>query len=108
MEEVGKVIPVTPVSLVATAFVRNPDNRFTGFELKAEAQRLIEELIAAGSHVYVPRKDREYAVEVGLRMLTLRRLVVDEEGLFRALPEELTLLRYYANSIAHLLPASGR
>ena len=107
MAEVGRVIPVTPVSLVATAFVRNPENRFSGLELKAEVQRLIGELVAAGSHVYVPRKDREYAVEVGLRMLTLRRLVEDVDGLCRARPEELALLRYYANSIAHLLPASG-
>jgi glycerol-3-phosphate O-acyltransferase len=107
MAEVGKVIPVPPVSLVATAFIRNAENRFSGLELKAEVQRLIDELAAAGAHVYIPRKDREYAVEVGLRMLTLRRLVEEEDGLFRARRDELTLLRYYANSIAHLLPASG-
>ena len=35
-------------------------------------------------------------------MLTLRRLVEDADGLFRARREELPLLRYYANSIAHL------
>jgi len=28
-----------------------------------------------GAHVYVPRKDFDYAVNVGLRMLKLRRLV---------------------------------
>ena len=30
---------------------------------------------AAGGHVYVPRTDRDYALTVGLRMLTLRGLV---------------------------------
>jgi hypothetical protein len=35
-------------------------------------------------------------------MLTLRRLVVAEGGLFAADPAELPLLAYYANSIAHL------
>jgi hypothetical protein len=50
----------------------------------------------------VPRKDFDYAVSVGLRMLRLRRLVRERDGLFEAVPEELALLRYYANSIAHL------
>jgi hypothetical protein len=35
--------------------------------------------------------------------LRLRRLVQERDGLLRACPEELSLLRYYANSIAHLL-----
>jgi hypothetical protein len=35
-------------------------------------------------------------------MLTLRRLVAEKDGLFSAVPEELPLLTYYANSIAHL------
>ena len=39
---------------------------------------------AAGGRVYVPRKDMDYAVTVGLRMLTLRRLVLDADGLFAA------------------------
>jgi hypothetical protein len=36
-------------------------------------------------------------------MLRLRHLVTENDGLFRAEPEELPLLAYYANSIAHLL-----
>jgi glycerol-3-phosphate O-acyltransferase len=58
---------------------------------------------AAGGQVYVPRADRDYAVSVGLRMLILRGLVVERDGLFVADPDELTLLRYYANSVAHLV-----
>jgi glycerol-3-phosphate O-acyltransferase len=105
MAEVGKVIPVTPVSLVSTAFLRNGEKRLSGLELKAEVLRLIDALSAAGARVYIPRKDQDYAVDVGLRMLTLRRLVVEEDGLCGARREDLPLLRYYANSIAHLLPA---
>jgi len=37
-------------------------------------------------------------------MLTLRRLVIKADGLYRVVPEELPLVRFYANSIAHLLP----
>jgi glycerol-3-phosphate O-acyltransferase len=107
MAEVGKVIPVLPVSLVATAFLRNGDHRLSGIEVKAEVLRLIGILTAAGARVHIPRKDQEYAVDVGLRMLTLRRLVIEEDGLYRARTEELPLLRYYANSIGHLLPSSN-
>ncbi len=102
MESVARVIPAVPVPLVATVFVREPDRAWSELELKAAVLRLIEELEARGAHVYVPRGDQDYAIAVGLRMLTLRRLVEDTEGLYRARPEELPLLTYYANSIAHL------
>ena len=36
------------------------------------------------------------------RLLRLRRLVDEENGIFRARPEEMPLLTYYANSILHL------
>jgi len=65
--------------------------------------RLLDRLHARGAHIYVPRKDFDYAISVGLRMLRLRNLVGEREGLYYAESEELPLLRYYANSIAHLL-----
>ncbi|HVQ53609.1 MAG TPA: 1-acyl-sn-glycerol-3-phosphate acyltransferase [Thermoanaerobaculia bacterium] len=104
MESVARVIPAVPVPLVATVFVREPARAWSELELKAAVLRLTEQLEARGAHVYVPRGDQDYAIAVGLRMLTLRRLVEDTEGLYRARPEELPLLTYYANSIAHLFP----
>jgi len=103
MEVVGSIVPVLPVPLIATVFVRSGDKAISEMELKGEVSRLVEQLQARGAHVYVPRKDFDYAVNVGLRMLRLRRLVGEREGLFYARAEELPLLRYYANSIAHLL-----
>jgi glycerol-3-phosphate O-acyltransferase len=96
---------VVPVALAATVFVRAPRRAWSELELKAELHRLIGELEAAGARIYVPRRDRDYALAVGLRMLVLRRLVdEDAEGLFVARQDEMALLRYYANSIAHLAP----
>ena len=66
-------------------------------------QALLERLQAGRAHVYVPRGDLDYALTVGLRMLTLRHLVEEKEGLFTARAAELPLLGYYANSIAHLV-----
>jgi glycerol-3-phosphate O-acyltransferase len=107
MAAVGAVVPVLPVSLVAAVFARDRRLRLSELELKARVQRLIEELAAAGARVYVPRRDRDYAVTVGLRMLVLRRMVRQgADGLFSVHPPALPLLEYYANAIAHLLPAA--
>jgi glycerol-3-phosphate O-acyltransferase len=106
MKEVGAVVPVLPVPLVATVFCRAPAASLSELELKARVHALVEALDAAGAKVYVPRKDMDYAVTVGLRMLVLRRVVEEEDGLYRLNPGQRVLLRYYANSIAHLLPES--
>ncbi len=103
MQAVGRIVPVLPVPLIATVFVAHGDQAISGMELKGEVSRLVDKLMAKGAHVYVPRKDFDYAVNVGLRMLLQRRLVVEREGLYYAQAAELPLLRYYANSIAHLL-----
>jgi len=102
MEAVGRIVPVVPVPLIAAAFLGNPGRLLSALELKAEVGRLLERLEKAGARVYVPRRDFDYAVNVGLRMLLLRHLVEEHEGLFAARPAELPVLRYYANSIAHL------
>ena len=103
MDAVGRVVPVVPVALMATVFLQNPERGLSELDLKAEVGKLLQRLEAAEAHVYVPRRDLDYALTVGLRMLRLRRLVEEREGLFAARPQELQLLRYYANSIAHLL-----
>jgi glycerol-3-phosphate O-acyltransferase len=108
MAQIGRIVPVLPVPLVASVLLREPDRPLAELELKAEVQALMARIEAGGAHVYVPRADRDYALAVGLRMLTLRDLVLEpEEGLFVANPEQLPLLRYYANSIAHLTEAAA-
>jgi glycerol-3-phosphate O-acyltransferase len=100
---IGRVVPVLPVPLVASVLLRDAGRPLSELELKAAVQALMDGVEAAGGHVYVPRTDRDYALTVGLRMLTLRGLVQEQDGLFQANPGELTILRYYANSIAHLV-----
>ena len=104
MQRVGKLVPVLPVPLVALVFERKEGKRLSELELKAEVELLIERLENAGAHIYVPRRDRDYAITAGLRMMLLRHIVVERDGLDAADPAQAALLRYYANSIAHLLP----
>ena len=100
MEAVGRNVPVLPVPLIAAVFLEQRDRAISELELKAGVKQLVERLEAAGAHIYVPRQDLDYAVTVGLRSLTLRRLVDGQDGMYRARASELPLIRYYANSIA--------
>lgn len=102
MGRLESVIPVLPVSLVASIMLEAGGQPLSLLELKARAQARTEELERNGARIYVPRKDRDYAIEVGLRMLVLRHLVLEVDGLLRANPEETELLAYYANAIVHL------
>jgi glycerol-3-phosphate O-acyltransferase len=103
MREIGGVIPALPVPLVATVLVASAGEPLSELELKDRTYRLMTGLERAGAHVYIPRRDQDYAIVAGLRMLTLRHLVEEKEGLYAAVPGELPLLRYYAGSIAHLV-----
>jgi glycerol-3-phosphate O-acyltransferase len=85
---------------VATALLKaqGPVNR-------AELDRAVVGLVAAlpEAHLHMPRQDTGYLVEVGLRMLILRHLVQERDGLLQIVPTERPLLEFYAASIAHLL-----
>jgi glycerol-3-phosphate O-acyltransferase len=102
MTAVGRVVPVVPVALIASVFLEENKKSFSELELKSQVQRKIDRLEEHDAFVYIPRSDRDYAIEVGLRTLILRHIVIEEDDLYRVAPEETKILQYYANSIAHL------
>lgn len=109
MDRIAAVVPVLPVSLVATVFRDAGAEPLDRLVLKARCHELRSELEQAGAHVYLPRGEEDYAIEVGLRMLLLRQLVlVLSDGRLVANEAEATILSYYANAIAHLLPADSQ
>ena len=86
---------------------RYPGHVITGLselELKSKVFELLEWLENNNYRAYIPRGDRDYAVAVGIRMLTIRRVIIERDGIFELNPEEQQLLDYYANSIIHLCP----
>ncbi len=101
MRDIGAVIPVVPVALVAQVFRHEQERALCELEIKTAAGALLTAWEARGAHIYIPRQDRDYAIGVGLRMLTLRHAVVEEDGLYRTVPENHALLAYYANSVGH-------
>jgi glycerol-3-phosphate O-acyltransferase len=103
MSRVAAVVPVLPVSLIAAIIEEAGEAGIDEMALKARASALIARLDEAGVHVHLPRGDLDYAVGAGLRMLVLRGLVGEAEGVFRAAPGERVLIAYYANAIRHHL-----
>jgi glycerol-3-phosphate O-acyltransferase len=102
MHDIGQVVPVLPVSLVATVLVQ-AEAPLTAVELNQRVGALMDRLEGAGARLYLPRGDRGYAVTVGLRGLLLRHLVVEgDDGRLTVAPDERALVTYYANAIAHL------
>lgn len=106
MERVGAVVPVLPVSLVATVLLE-ADSPMSPLEMKAATSQLISRLKDAGAHLHVPRSDDDYAVDVGLRMMRMRQLIIEDASGLRANRDEEVVLRYYANAIKHLDRSSG-
>ena len=102
MKAVGEAVPALPVSLVATVILEAKDHPLTKFELMGRVHDLIGHLEKHGAYTHIPRADREYAIDVGLRMLLLRGFLIEKDGTYIKNEDDIILLRYYANSIAHL------
>jgi glycerol-3-phosphate O-acyltransferase len=101
MASIRSNIPVLPVSLVATVLLDVRERWLNDFDVKAHAHHLMEELQARGAPVYIPTRGLEQAVTGGFNMLKLRRMVDESEGLFRANPESIDILSYYASAMDH-------
>ena len=108
MDKVSEVIPVAPVPLISYVFAENPEKGFSDLEIKGRVQSLIDNLEKHGARVYIPRSDRDYTIEVGLRMLTLRHIVLENDELYYAAPDDMDVIQYYANSIDHFFKSTHR
>ncbi len=104
MAAVAAIVPVVPATLVAEVFAAAGDRWLDDLEWKSRANALMSQLEARGASLYIPRDSRSYALESGLRMLTLRHLLDEEGNRFRANGKNFAVLKYYASSIEHLLP----
>lgn len=100
MKRISDVVPVLPVPLVSYLLLKNGPLDRAGVEraFSAATQKLDPRI------VHMPRNNRDYAVEFGLRALSKRKLIVERDGVFSVVPSEVETVRFYANSIRHLLP----
>lgn len=103
MTRIGQLVPVTPVPL-ACAAIQSIDRDYIPRSLlldrMTEMRALLVELNGR-----VIRADRDIAEtwERAWRMLRMRRILLETGNGYTLLPRNRELVRYYANSIAHLL-----
>ena len=104
MTSIKNVIPVLPVPLVAAVFVKFPNESLCAFDVEAHANRIIDEIQAKNAPVFLSTTSRVQTIVTALNMLRTRRLVIEKDGMYKADPEMLDILSYYAKSIDHYFP----
>ena len=100
MHRINAVVPVLPVPLVA-AIIEDGEGPLSRAGIEAAFATWVIKLNKA--HIHLPRDDMSYAVEVGLRTLEERRMILKHDGCYEVNPEQTQALAFYANSIRHLL-----
>ena len=100
MQRIGDVVPVLPVPLMA--YILQSGGVMDRSEIQRAAVQLLQRMDHA--HVHLPRNDKDYAVEVGVRHLLKRGIIVADDGRYRVPESQRSALAYYANSIRHLVP----
>ena len=94
-------VPVLPVSLVACVLLEFREHPLGEFDIKARVHGIIQELRAQGAPVHIPTRGLELSITQAFNMLRLRRMVDEIDELFRAAPESIEILLYYANAMVH-------
>ncbi|MBK8726280.1 MAG: 1-acyl-sn-glycerol-3-phosphate acyltransferase [Holophagaceae bacterium] len=101
MAAVRSEIPVTPVALVAWAFRNLGPGAHTREDLETACRRHFNEAQAGGLPAYLARGEAARAVTMGIRILLLRGILVEDRGGLRTMQGRDALLDYYASSVAH-------
>jgi glycerol-3-phosphate O-acyltransferase len=103
MDRIGQLVPVTPVPLVCAA-VQSLDRDYIPRDLLlARMAEMRDMLVEVNSRVVRTDRTIEETLEVGMRMLGMRRILLEQKDGFVVAPRNRELVSYYANSIAHLL-----
>ena len=103
MERIGALIPVTPVPLVCAAMQSLGGELLPRAALIARIDDLRDELVELNARVVRADRDAAETLDLALRMLEMRHVVLAQGDSYLVLPHGRELVSYYANSIAHLL-----
>jgi glycerol-3-phosphate O-acyltransferase len=103
MARIGALIPVTPVPLVCAAIQTLDADILRRDALVARIRDVQDELLTLGAQVVRAERSADDTLDVALRMLVMRRVVLPQGDEFVVLPRGRELVSYYANSVAHLL-----
>ncbi len=99
--QISDMIPILPVSLVATVFRRSDSDTLSNKDIQKGVLGLIEELRSKDAPLAMDEADDLTTHERGLDVLLLRGVLFAESGRFRLNADETSLLEYYARTISH-------
>ena len=102
MQGIASVVPILPVSLVSTVFLEDMVTEMDILEIEARSNRLIKKLKEKGAPILESsRSTKARAIADAVDIMLLRRMISSNGDRFKVIPEEKTLLAYYANAIGH-------
>jgi glycerol-3-phosphate O-acyltransferase len=102
MSAISEVVPVLPVALMSMVFLEAMDTERDILEIEEQTNRLINKLQARGAPVFeMSRSARAQYIVDAIDLMKLRRMVTASGDRFKAVSEEESIMRYYANSIDH-------
>jgi glycerol-3-phosphate O-acyltransferase len=99
MDKVAQLIPALPVPMATSALLGAGPAAVSERDWKAAFFELAEAQHRRGTFVVLPRRTREVTFESAVRMLRLRKLVVEAGDGYRPAPGAQELLAYYANTV---------
>ena len=94
---------MTPVPLVCAAVQSLGGDVLTRAQLVERIGELRDALVELNARVVRADRDAGETLDVALRMLRMRRVLLPERDHYVVLPRGRELVSYYANSVAHLL-----
>jgi glycerol-3-phosphate O-acyltransferase len=101
LEAVGKEVPITPVAVVAWCWTKVDSPTVSWLDLRQKALETMAWAAERNLPLYMARGNFQRIFEMGLRVLTLRGILIADGDALKADPEKAPLLSYYAQSIAH-------
>jgi len=105
LERVRSIVPVTAVALASAALLSFERHVVTLPELLARMEAYRDRLLEVNAKVIRADRSIETTWANARRMFRMRRIVLVAGSSVAVMPRQRPLLEYYANSIAHLLPA---
>ncbi|MBY4894860.1 1-acyl-sn-glycerol-3-phosphate acyltransferase [Rhodobacteraceae bacterium N5(2021)] len=105
MSRIAAVTPIVPVPLVAHAL---KGGARTSQALKAAVQDRVDRASARDTGIHLAREDLDYTIEAGLRALMERGFVERSGDALTVTERGVSVVDYYAASVAHLLDAEVR
>ncbi len=99
LQKIERVIPVLPVPLMSLVVLENRNEWKSELQLKMLASKKIDTLQNQGAPIKLSASAREGVLTTAMTMLLARGMLDAEDGMFRANPDSILILSYYANSI---------